>query len=52
MKGHYYDRRYPHVMYTQEKVMLDVNIGIAMITPSYLLHEILFSEKAKRQRGG
>lgn len=51
LKGHYYDLRFPNVWKTSGKIRLELNMGIAMVTPSYLLQEILFSKKAKKQRG-
>jgi hypothetical protein len=44
MKGHYRDRIYGNYD------TLNFNLGLAMITPCYILKEILYSEKAKRQR--
>jgi hypothetical protein len=35
------------VIDAKDNVLSELNNGIAMVTPSYLLNEILFSEKEK-----
>jgi hypothetical protein len=49
MKGHYNDVRMTRVVDVKDNVLRELNNGIALVTPSYLLQEILF---AKTPKGG
>jgi hypothetical protein len=48
--SHYNDIRKQKVVEIKNIVLHELNTGIAMVTPSYLLGELLFSEDVKKQR--
>jgi hypothetical protein len=50
MKGHYNDVRMRKVVNLKDELLQQLNNGIAMVTPSYFLREILFSENVTKER--
>jgi hypothetical protein len=48
--SHYNDIRKQKVVEIKDIVLHELNTGIAMITPSYPLRELLFSADVKKQR--
>ncbi len=50
LKGHYNYVRTGNLWENRNDVTLALNNGISMVTPSYLLNEILFSDNVKEER--
>jgi hypothetical protein len=50
MKGHYNDIRMRKVVDIKDPFLQQLNNGIAMVTPSYFLREIIYSEKVSTER--
>jgi hypothetical protein len=48
--SHYNDIRKQKVVEVKDIVLYELNTGIATVTPSYLLRELLFSADVKKQR--
>jgi hypothetical protein len=48
--SHYNDIRKQKVVEIKDIVLHELNTGIATVTPSYLLRELLFSADVKKQR--
>ena len=51
MQGTFLDAQEIKVVETQKTLISLSNMGIAAVVPGYKLHELLFSEELKRQRG-
>ena len=48
MKGHYNDIRFGNTIQNpKENVYIELNSGIAIMTPAYLIGDILYSQTAK-----
>jgi hypothetical protein len=50
LKGHYNDIRLRKFVDLEDNILQSLNNGIAMITPSYLIREILFSSIVSKRR--
>jgi hypothetical protein len=50
LKGHYNDIRLRKFIDLEDNVLQSLNNGIAMITPSYLIRDVLFSSSVSKRR--